>query len=245
MRLKLISCEIVYREMCTVLARSPNQVDVEFLPKGLHDIASTDMCARLQAMVDAVDPATYQAIVLGYALCGTGVVGLEARSIPFVIPRGHDCITLFLGSKERYLEYFNAHPGAYFKTTGWIERGAGLQQLKEPKLRDKTGIGYTWEELVKKYGEEDAKYLWEQLGNYTRNYGQLTFIEMGVEPDASFERQAREDAAARGWKFEKVAGDLGIFQRLMDGKWDDREFLVIPPGRRIEATFDESIIRLE
>jgi hypothetical protein len=31
----------------------------------------------------------------------------------------------------------------------------------------------------------------------------------------------------------------------MDGKWDDREFLVIPPGRRIEATFDESIIRLE
>ena len=30
MRLKLISCEIFYREMCWAVARSPNQVDIEF-----------------------------------------------------------------------------------------------------------------------------------------------------------------------------------------------------------------------
>ena len=40
MQLKLIACEIFYREMCAAVARSPNQVDVEFLPKGLHDIGA-------------------------------------------------------------------------------------------------------------------------------------------------------------------------------------------------------------
>ena len=65
-------------------------------------------------------------MLFGYGLCGMGLVGLTARPKPVVIPRAHDCITLFLGSRERYLEYFNAHPGVYFKTTGWIERGRGL-----------------------------------------------------------------------------------------------------------------------
>ena len=38
MRLKLIACKIFYRELCAVVARSIHQVDIEFLPKGLHDI---------------------------------------------------------------------------------------------------------------------------------------------------------------------------------------------------------------
>ncbi len=48
MRLKLISCEIFYREMCAVVARSPNTVDVEFLPKGLHDIGKNLVSSMLE-----------------------------------------------------------------------------------------------------------------------------------------------------------------------------------------------------
>ena len=74
----------------------------------------------------AVDESRYEAVLFGYGLCSNGLVGLTARNVPLVLPRAHDCITLFLGGKERYLEYFHAHPGVYFKTTGWIERGEGL-----------------------------------------------------------------------------------------------------------------------
>ena len=54
MRLKLISCEIFFREMCAVVARSPHFVDMEFLPKGLHDMGSAKMLARVQEAVDRV-----------------------------------------------------------------------------------------------------------------------------------------------------------------------------------------------
>ena len=242
MRLKLISCEIFYREICAAVARSPHQIDIDFLPKGLHDLGAEGMRSQVQAALDRVDSSRYEAALFGYALCGNGLAGLTARTIPLVVPRGHDCITLFLGSKERYLEYFQNHPGVYFKTTGWIERGEKLDQLS---IQNRTGLHYTYEELVARYGEENAQYLWEQLGECRRNYRQLTFIEMGVEPDDRFERRTRDEAARRGWQFEKVQGDLSLIQRLVDGVWDEKEFLVVPPGWRVVARYDDDIIGAE
>ncbi|HWR53382.1 MAG TPA: DUF1638 domain-containing protein [Bryobacteraceae bacterium] len=241
MRLKLIACEILYREVCACIARSPNQVDVEFLTKGLHDIGAQPMRERLQAALDASDSSDYEAIAFGYALCGTGLAGLTARTKPVVLPRGHDCITLFLGSKERYVDYFNEHPGVYFKTSGWIERGQGL----EPLSRERTGIGKSYEELVAKYGEDNAKFLYEQLGNYSHNYGQLTFIEMGIEPDDRFERATTEEAARRGWKYEKVRGSLTLIERLVNGDWRGDDFLIVPPGWRVVAHYDDRILGAE
>src|ERR1051326_7872623 len=111
MRLKLISCEVFYREMCAAIARSPHVVDIAFLPKGLHDMGAKGMRERVQAALDQVDETHYDAVLFGYGLCNNGLAGLTARTIPLVVPRAHDCITLFLGCRQRYLDYFNTHPG--------------------------------------------------------------------------------------------------------------------------------------
>ncbi len=245
MRLKLISCEIFYREFLAAVARSPHTVDVEFLPKGLHDVGTEKMQGELQAAVDRVDPARYEAVLLGYGLCNNGIAGLAARQIPLVVPRAHDCITLFLGSSQRYLDYFNSHPGVFFKTTGWIERGGSDGELTQLAIGKAIGWGADYEALVAKYGEDNARYLQEQLGALTQQYRQFTYIEMGVEPDGSFERRTRDEAAKRGWKFEKLAGSLAMIQRLVNGVWDAAEFLVVPPGHRIVARYDEGIIEAE
>ncbi len=231
--------------MCTAVARSANPVDIEFLSKGLHDIGSAKMLGRVQEAVDRVDASTYSAVLLGYGLCNNGLAGLTARAIPLVVPRAHDCITVFLGSKERYQDYFTDHPGVYFKTTGWIERGTNGGDLNQLSIAHQMGMDASYEELVAKYGEDNAKYLFEELCNTVKNYSQMTFIEMGVEPDDSFERRTREDAQERGWKFEKVPGDLLMIQRLVDGVWDAKEFLVVPPGWRVMAKYDEGIIAAE
>lgn len=242
MRLRLIGCEILYREMCWAAARSPNQVDLEFLPKGLHDLGAAPMRSQLQAAIDRVEPGRYEAVLLGYALCGNGLAGLEARTLPLIVPRAHDCITLFLGSRARYLNYFHTHPGTYFKTTGWIERGQDLPQLS---IQERLGLRRSFEELAARYGEDSARYLMEQLGDYTRHYGRIAFIRMGIEPDGSFEQAARREAERRGWRFETLQGDLSLIRRLVDGPWEDGDFLLVPPGARITATYDEEIIRLE
>ena len=243
MRLKLISCEIFYRELCAVVARSPNRVDIEFLPKGLHDLGAQPMVARIQETLDRVDAKDYDAVALGYGLCNNGLVGLTARQLTVVIPRAHDCITLFLGSRQRYEEYFHANPGTYFKTSGWIERAGLDDDLRQLSIQHRTGMDHTYEELVAKYGEDNAKFLFEELCQTVKNYGQLTFIEMGVEPDNSFEQQTRADAAKRDWKFEKVRGDLRLLQQLVNGPWDDADFLTVPPRHRVVASHNSAIIK--
>ena len=55
-KLKFIGCEIIYREACWLAATSPALVDVEFLRKGLHDLETPDMLARVQGAIDEVDP---------------------------------------------------------------------------------------------------------------------------------------------------------------------------------------------
>ncbi|MDH3346028.1 MAG: DUF1638 domain-containing protein [Kiritimatiellaceae bacterium] len=243
MKLKLISCEIFFREIEFLLAQSPHEIDVEFLQKGLHDIPADEMLKRIQTQVDAARD--YDAILLGYGLCNNGLNGLTARATPLVLPRAHDCITLFLGSCQRYQEYFDANPGTYFKTTGWIERNSIAEELKQLSIPNRMGMDMTHEQLVENYGKDNADYLWEELCNTEKNYSQITFIEMGVEPDGSFEQTARDEAVAKQWKFEKVSGNLTLLQRLLNGEWDKDDFLTVPPLNQIIAKHDNSIVSSE
>ena len=178
---------------------------------------------------------------MGYALCGNGLHGLEARRVPLVAPREHDCTALLMGSRERYAKYFEANPGTYFRSTGWLERGKGLQQL----TMGKSPVGTTLGELMERYGEDNGRYLFEEFTRYQQHYRQLTYIESGLEADGGFEAQARAEAEERGWEYSKLRGSLDWLRQLVNGDWPDGDFLVVPPGGRMVASFDEQIIQIE
>jgi hypothetical protein len=244
-KFRLISCEVLYRELCQTTAESPHQIDVSFLPKGLHDIGSAGMVGRLQSAVDEVPASMYDAILLGYCLCNNGIAGLRSRHTPLVVPRGHDCMTLFFGSRARYNEFFLNNPGTYFFTSGWLERGEATGELRQLSIQHQAGMDADFEELVKKYGEDNARYLYDQLCDYTKHYRQITFIDMAVGPQEQFRKLAEQKAADRGWAFTSTGGDLRLIRSLVQGEWDDAEFLVVPPGQRIAVTYDEGIIKAE
>ncbi len=241
LRLCCIACEISYRELCLLTARSRNIIDLDFLPKGLHDIETPDMLERIQERVDNASSSKipYDYITLAYGLCNNGTVGLMARSIPLVMPKAHDCITFFLGSRQRYREYFDSHPGTYFRTTGWTERNFAAE---EGRIMQKLGLDKTYEEYVKQYGEENASFIMETMGAWQENYERLTYIDMGVAGHLGYDERSREEAGEKQWLFEKVAGDLVLLRKLTEGEWEEESFVIVHPGQKIAATSDDDVI---
>ncbi len=247
-RLKFIGCEIIHREACALAATSASLVDVEFLRKGLHDLETPDMVARVQAAIDAVDPYVgYEAIILGYARCNDGLVGVTARDIPLVVPRAHDCITFFFGSRSAYRGYFDGHPGTYYLTSGWMERNVaeGVDYSRpaygKQGVMGKLGLTESYEEMVEKYGKENADFLMSTIGNWEKNYSAYLYLSMGVCDESGLIEAGREDARKLGWQFEVRPGDMSLLRRLFEGPWDE-DFIVVPPGKRIVARNDQYVL---
>jgi hypothetical protein len=238
MRLKLIACEVLFREMCHACAHAPHQVDLEFLPKGLHDLGGKPMAAKIQEAVDRTPEGVYQAILLGYGLCGNGLEGLTARHTRLVLPRAHDCIALLMGSHARYQAYFEDNPGTFYRSTGWLERGQGLQQLTQHT----TGFDESLEALIRKYGEDNGRYLYEEMTRYRAQYRKLAFIETGLEAGGKFIAEAAAEARENGWGFELLPGNLAWLWRLVEGAWTEAEFVVAEPGQRIAASYDNRVV---
>lgn len=239
MRLKCITCEALARPVYLCAAQSPHIVDVELLQRGLHN-HPVSLRESLQARVDAAGSA-YDAVVFVYGLCGQATAGLVAGPVPLVIPRAHDCITLFLGSRTRYQEQFENYPGTYWYAQDYIERDDGSGSALSMGVGSDNDLDGVYEEYVQKYGKENADYLMEVMGAWQQHYKRAAFIDMGVSDGAGVEARAQAEAKRRGWTFERVKGDLMLIRRLIQGDWAN-DFLVVPPGQQVAMTYDENVI---
>jgi hypothetical protein len=247
MFLKVIACEIAVRELQYVAARSKNLIDLEFLTQGYHDVPATGR-DEIQKRIDLVPAGKYDAIVLGYALCSKILVGLKPAHTRLVIPRAHDCITLFLGSKERYQKCFSEHPGTYYYTSGWLEcakrRGDKDSNWGGPSLPANSSLNLqaSYQQWVEKYGEDQAKYLLEEMSRWTEHYLQGTLIDFEFLKNLDLPKQVQQICADKGWTFGKIPGDLSLLQTMLDGPWPESDFLIVEPGKKVAAVFDDRII---
>ena len=242
MRLLAIVCEVVAREFYLAAAGAEPVVDIKLLTQGLHDRGQERMRAIIQDEIDAADAARYDAVVLGYGLCSNGTEGIVARETPLVIPRAHDCITLLLGSRARYAEEFASTPGTYYYSAGWCERDKENMGPREPGIMDSMGLSGSYEEYVDRYGEENAKYIIEQIRGGLRYYDRLAFIEMGLGGEEEARKEAGARAARERWRFEVMKGDISLIKKLLSGEWDD-DFVALEPGQALAASHDDLVLR--
>jgi hypothetical protein len=238
----VIACDIALREVCQAVASSPNIVDLEFLTQGYHDTPAEGRRV-IQERVHAVPPAKYDAILLGYGLCANMIVGVTATHTPLVIPRAHDCMTFFLGSKERYEEVFRSQTGAYFYSPGWLEsrrrRRINAQQQQKGVSLEKQPACAEW---TRQFGEEGARYLEQVMEAWAGHYTRGVLIDPPSSGEAGCADAVKRICEERGWRFERLAGDNGLLQRWLDGAWNDSEFLILRPGERVIATCDANIV---
>jgi hypothetical protein len=239
-RYRLISCNVFQRELSLALAQSTNIIDVEFLELGLHE-NSGRLNEMVQARIDAADVAKapggepYDAILLGYGLCGNGIAGIHARSLPLVIARAHDCCTILLGSRAEFLARFGENLSASWSSVGYIERGSTYFRASE--IGHATGIGTDYQSLVEQYGEENAAFVWETLHPKIEEK-ELRYVEVPETSGLGHAETMRARAAAEGKEFILIPGNMRLLRGLVAGGWDETEYLIVPPGKHVEPTWD-------
>ena len=260
-RIAVIACSVLMEEVECFARGLPHVAQIVYLPQMLHN-EPMRLRRELQAAVSACEAdAAVDVIALAYGLCSRGVEGLRHARCPIVIARAHDCVTLYLGSKERYADYLKRHPGTYWYSPGWIREKAPPGPERTAALREK---------YAAQFEPDDVEYLLEQEKLWMANYSRAAYVGLGPEAgeQAQQAEYTRHCAACLGWDFEHVRGDASLMRDLFlggpggagesngkggasgnsgahggGGWWDAERFLVVPPGHGIELVPDESVIK--
>ena len=235
-RIALLACRVFEREI-TLHSQGANHIaEIRYFEVGLHD-RPDQLRGALQESLDVVDARSdIEAVVLAYGLCGRGTAGLRPLRHALVIPRAHDCITLFMGSKEAYAQHQRRCPTCYYYTPGWNRerRVPGPEKLDALKL-----------ELAKKFDSDDVEFLLESEREQWAMHDTVAYLDLGTdnaEPEADY---AQRCAQWLKWKFERIQGDPKLLRDLLWGNWDAERFQIIQPGMRLGHSPDESIFRAE
>lgn len=239
-RLVIIACPSLLPDLELLAAKADANISFHHLERSLHEHAGEPLRKALQ---NAIDQSTdCNAVIIAYGLCNRSVVGLQARTVPIVIPRAHDCIGILLGSSDRYLTEIADKPGTYFQSAGWLN---AARDVRQPEFTFGPNSNVTRERLAERYGDDGADYLLEQFEGFTRHYNRLAYIAMPVDAAQGWEGEARDIAAKHHWKYDRLEGDPGWLNRLLTGVWNESECLLLQPGERVTLTADDRLIAAE
>ena len=221
-----IACQVL-QDMLERLLPEALSRQVTFMDYGLHSVPQK-MTGMLQQAIDTIDEPSL--IVLGYGLCGNGLKELQAKKHTLLVPRTDDCIAILLGSYQAYIREFQAVPGTYYLTKGWLESGSNPLQ--------------EYEEYVPRYGAERAMWVMDQQ---YQNYKRLALVTHSQADMQKYRPQAQEVARfceRWGMRYEEILGSDAYVRRLVEvaqaldngdksPEWIDDDFVVIPPGGKI------------
>ncbi|MFQ3548634.1 MAG: DUF1638 domain-containing protein [Armatimonadota bacterium] len=247
MKLKVIACGVFEPYLKYLAEKSENDIDIKILDAGLHS-RPNDLRLLTQSEIDkASKSGKYDAIILVYGLCGRGIANIESRDIPLVIPRAHDCITLFLGSQEAYLKQFSQNPGTFYHTMGWIK------QKINPKNKDASSLyinynkdGFEKHPEYNKYeqlfGKDNAEHIVSFMERWRQHYTRAAYIDLGFPNEDEYKKFTQNVADILGWNHDVLKGDSELLENLLNGNWHSDKIVVIPPRGRSIATGDDKII---
>jgi hypothetical protein len=221
-KLYIIACGVLKPDLQKAAQKLGIDADFKFLESALHDTPEK-LKSELQQAIAAVSPEQYGRIILGYGICGQGTDGITAGKLPLIIPQIHDCISLFLGSAALYKEQFEKCPGTCYFTAGWLDKGAGPDDIRKWLLKSSPG-----------HSEKEIQELIDEFfSGWQKNYSRAAFISADSERDDEARKLAQTTAEKYGWKYEELAGSTKFFEKLLIAEKTDDEILLVPAGFKI------------
>lgn len=224
----IIACAVLAVDLKQSAAELGLDVEFKYLEAGLHNNPRL-LREKLQAAIDALSATDgCDRIVIGYGICGKGTIGVQARSVPLILPRVHDCIALFLGGDRAYQREFKKYPGTYYLSTGWCREKTdpGSQKGRWTYYGDQK---LDFDELAAQHGEAAARQTFDFLNSWQKNYQRAAFIATGADTPARYERLAREMAAQYNWRYEKIQGSRALFKQMLTVQQSTDAILRVPP----------------
>jgi Protein of unknown function (DUF1638). len=211
----VIACAVMKHEFEKVIGDRP--IDLHILEQGLHNTPKL-MPGHISEKVAEVAASGPEEIILGYGLCSNGVVGVGGGAKPLVIPRCHDCISMLLGSVERYNEVFRRNPGTIYLSAGWVDA------CDDP-------LGYLENKYIPRMGEKKAlRAVSLELAHYTH----FCYIDNGLGDRERLKERTRENCRMFQKEYKEIQGSLEYFERLIDSPADGPDIIRLSPGRQLD-----------
>ena len=235
-RIAVLACDVLQDEIALHAADATHIVETRYFEICLHD-RPDQLRAILAENLAAMDARSdIDAVVLVYGLCGRGTIGLRPLHHRMVSPRAHECITLFMGSKEAYSDHQHRCPTCYYYTPGWNR----ARRVPGPEMFETLR-----QDFATRFDEEDVEFLLESQHEQLAMHDTATYIDLGTNTANDEAVYASKCATFMGWKFERQQGDPTLLKDLLWGNWDPDRFLILEPGEQLGQATDESIMRAE
>lgn len=211
MKNKIIACEVMKEEILSI--GCIKDVDFEFVSMDFH-LYPKKLKVELQSIIDR--STGYNRIILAFGLCGGASNGLKANDCTLIIPKVHDCISIFLYNGTKCVCDFKKEKGTFYLSSGWMITEKSI--LSDHKR------------VLEKYGEKKA---FSILKRIYEEYKKVLFIKTGSSSEEEVIVQSKEIAKLLDAKYETIKGKIDFIEKIVKGPWDDKNFINIAPGEML------------
>jgi hypothetical protein len=197
MKIGVIACDIMKRELGKLLADRPEVTKVIFLEVALH-VHPEKMKEAIKEQIDSIKDEV-DVVFLGYGFCQS-LRGIENEvGVPVVMPQLDDCIAI-LFTPERYAAEKKKEVGTWFMTPGWADIGADMV-IKELHL-----------DRAKKYGKDPLEMAKRLFTHYRRGI----FIDTDVGENEYFVAKAEAFCKDFNLTLERTASQSRILEDVFE-----------------------------
>jgi hypothetical protein len=197
MGIGIITCQVLEKEIKTLVKDIPEITRFEVMEWGLH-VQPDRLLAAVSGQIRQMEYEV-EAVVLGYGRCQAMNRLPVDFKVPIYRPEAEDCIGVLLG-QEQYEKEIRQEAGTWFFSRGWTEMGMDFifHELQVNRLAEK--------------GLDPLKIAHRMLKNFTRGL----YIETGLDDDLRLWPKAQEISREFHLRLERTAGSFNLLRQTLD-----------------------------